>query len=76
MENSAVSFSIIIDNTPKIKTFLNLLKQDFKIRYNTKLKLVTIRHYNNSILKDLLQNKEIIVEQKTRSTARYAIKDI
>jgi len=76
MENSAVSFSIIIDNTNKIKEFLNQLKTDFKIKYNTNLKLVTIRHYNQNVLNELLENKEIIVEQKTRNTARYAIKDI
>ena len=73
MENSAVSFSIIIDNTPRVDKLLDLLKPDFTIRYNTKLKLITVRHYNEQIIEELLRDKTVLVEQKTRKTARYAI---
>ena len=75
MENSAVSFSIIIDNSERVKKLLSLLENDFKVKYNTGLKLITLRHYNQNILEDLLSNKQILVEQKTRNTARFAIKN-
>jgi aspartate kinase len=75
MENSAVSFSIVIDNTIKADKLIYLLENDFKVRYNTDLQLITIRYYNKNIIKELLQNKKVLVEQKTRSTARYTVKN-
>jgi len=75
MENSAVSFSIVIDNTRKSDTLLLLLQSNFAIRYNTDLKLITIRHYNKEYLNELLKDKEILLEQKSRNTVRFAIKN-
>ena len=75
MENSAVSFSIVIDNTEKADNLLRSLQDDFAIRYNIDLKLITIRHYNKQILEELLIDKTILLEQKSRNTARFAITD-
>ena len=75
MENSAVSFSIVIDNTRKAETLLSSLQSDFVIRYNTDLKLITIRHYNKEYLNELLKDKEILLEQKSRNTVRFAVKN-
>ena len=75
MENSAVSLSIVIDNTKKAEKLLSSLKNDFLIRYNTDLQLITVRHYNEQIISDLVENKKILLEQKSRNTVRFAVKN-
>jgi len=75
MENSAVSFSIVTDNSNKIDLFINKLKKYYSIKYNTNLELLTIRHYTKDKIAELLNNKEVLVEQKTRYTARYVVKN-
>jgi len=75
MENSAVSFSIVIDNTKKAEKLLSSLKNDFIIRYNTDLQLITVRHYNEKIISELVENKKILLEQKSRNTVRFAVKN-
>jgi len=75
MENSAISFSVVIDNTEKAEKLLLALENDFIIRYNTNLRLITIRHYNKQIISELLENKKILLEQKSRNTVRFAVKN-
>jgi len=75
MENSAVSFSVVIDNTEKAEKLLLALENDFITRYNTDLQLITIRHYNKQIISELLKNKKILLEQKSRNTVRFAVKN-
>ncbi len=75
MENSAVSFSIVTDNSNKINLLIKKLKPYYLIKYNTNLELLTIRHYNKNKISELLKNKDVIVEQKTRYTARYVVKN-
>ena len=75
MENSAVSFSIVTDNSNKIELFIDKLKPYYLIKYNTNLELLTIRHYNKNKIAELLEKKEVLVEQKTRFTARYVVKN-
>jgi aspartate kinase len=75
MENSAVSYSIVTDNSKKIDLFIQKLEPYYLIRYNTNLELITIRHYNKNKIAELLDNKIVLVEQKTRFTARYVVKN-
>jgi aspartate kinase len=75
MQNSALSFSIACDQE---KVNLETLKEAlsaYEVRYNDNLELLTIRHYTAETISNLLGNKEIIVEQKTRQTARYLLKN-
>lgn len=75
MENSAVSFSIVTDNSYKIDKFISKLNNNYSIKYNTNLELLTIRHYTSNKVAELLNSKVILVEQKTRYTARYVVKN-
>lgn len=76
MQNSAISFSVCIDNDPfKVPPLIDELKQRFKVLYNDQLELVTIRHYNQEVINEITQNKEIFIEQKSRNTAQFVIKD-
>jgi aspartate kinase len=44
--------------------------------FNENLELVTIRHYDQKTIERVTNNKTIIVEQKSRNTARMVMKDI
>ena len=51
------------------------LKKNYKVLYNDNLELVTIRHYDDKTIDRVLVNKEILVEQKSRQTARFVMKN-
>ncbi len=68
MQNSAISFSICVDyDEEKIGELRERLKGHFKIRFNTGLELVTVKHYTNTQL-ELYRNQTILLEQITRTT--------
>jgi aspartate kinase len=76
MQNSAISFSVCIDNDRfKIPALLNDLKKKFKVLYNDGLRLVTVRHYFPSTIEKLTEGKTILVEQLSRHTAQLVIRD-
>ena len=54
MQNSAISFSICIDHPgPKLEELVGELQDDFRILYNEKLRLITIRNYNSKLIKEV-----------------------
>ncbi|MBP6456778.1 MAG: aspartate kinase [Chitinophagaceae bacterium] len=74
-QNAAISFVCCVDDvSEKIEKVLASLEQDYKIRTNFGVEILTIRHYNTSILSNLLENRLILLEQKTRTTAKYILK--
>lgn len=75
MQNSAISFSVCVDfDKQKTMLLIDELSKDYKILYNDNLELVTIRHYDDKTIKRVTENKKIIVEQKSRNTARFVMK--
>lgn len=75
MQNSAISFSICIDNSEDVKTLiLDRFNTDYKIRYNSDLDLLTIRHYNETVVRKLTDSRVVLVQQKSRQTARFIMK--
>jgi len=75
MQNSAVSFTICIDNKPN--RFTNLLKdlhKDFMVKYNMDAKLITIRHYTPEAMEKVIGNQSVLLEQKSRSTLQVVLK--
>lgn len=69
MQNSAISFSICVDNDQfKIPTLISDLQEFFKVVYNKSLSLYTIKNYKDSSVKHLVNQKNIILQQKTRHT--------
>ncbi len=75
MQNSAISFSVIIDDPQyKKKLLLSELSAYFKVRYNEGLKLITIRHYTPEIIRLVTGDSEILLEQKSRFTYQAVIR--
>ena len=75
MQNSALSFSILTDQKKlKKDELLSLFQEDYEVKYNENLSLVTIRHYDEQTIEQVTVGKEIILQQRTRHTARFVLK--
>ncbi len=74
MQNSAISFSVCVDHSPRLDEMITELQKDFRVKYNDDLRLVTIRHYNKETIKKLTEDKEILLEQRSRITVQMVIK--
>jgi aspartate kinase len=71
MQNSALSFSVSVDmNEDKIPILIKRLQENYKVKYNENCELITIRHYDQKTIDMVSTGKEILVEQKSRFTAR------
>lgn len=72
MENSAISFSVCFDNNrPDFSGMITQLQQHFLVKYNQGLELFTIRNYDDASILRVTHNRKIILEQRSRSTARF-----
>lgn len=75
MQNSAISFSICMDNKGQdMLDFISDLQVDFIIKYNEEMELWTIRHYNQEIIDNLIGKRKIYLEQKNRTTVQLLVK--
>ena len=75
MQNSALSFSILFDRSKSDPArLLEKFKDQYHIKYNEALELVTIRHYDAATIARVSTNKTILVEQRTRHTIRMVMK--
>lgn len=77
MQNSALSFSVCFDED-KIKTpvLLKNLEKIYNLKYNKGVELITVRHYEKVNLSELLEGKEILMEQKNRTTFQWVVKKL
>lgn len=75
MQNSAISFSVCVDSKGEE---LEKLKSDLSFNYNVKcndeVELLTVMHYNDDALKQVLTNKSVLLEQRTRATVQLVLK--
>lgn len=76
MQNSAITFSFCIDlNEAIFDSFINELQEEYEVLYNKNVRMLTIRHYNEEIISKLISNKNVLVEQRSRLTARFVVTD-
>jgi aspartate kinase len=75
MQNSALSFSVCVDNNARrLPGLFSALEKNFRVRYNTGLELITIRHYDQATIdKVLKRGKEILLEMRSRVTAQFVV---
>ena len=74
MENSALNFSVCIPSDSDKLTALVEQLSDFHVRYNDKVSILTIRHPKPMVMQQLLQYKEVLLEQRNRTTVRFVIR--
>lgn len=74
MQNSALSFSICVDNNPqRIKILIERLKSMFRVRYNENLQLITIRYYTQAVIDSIVASRPILLEQRSRTTEQIIV---
>ncbi|MBK9760326.1 MAG: aspartate kinase [Flavobacteriales bacterium] len=74
MQNSAVAFTVCVDNDNRVKPLVMELRREYEVRWNEGLELVTVRHYDDATLAKLTAGKEILIEQRSRNTARFVVR--
>ena len=72
-QNSAISFSLCVDNSKNIDKLIEALKEDYEVRYNENLELITIRHYDTDSINQMVEDRSVLLEQKSRDTAQYVL---
>ena len=71
IQNSAISFSVCIDNKfNNLEKLINHLKATFRISYNTGVSLYTIRHFDEKAVRELEKEKKVLLKQTTRETVQ------
>ncbi|MBO7101962.1 MAG: aspartate kinase [Bacteroidales bacterium] len=74
MQNSALSFSICVDNNPqRIGVLIERLKSMFRVRYNENLQLITIRYYTQQVIDRIVAGRPILLEQRSRTTEQIIV---
>ena len=75
MQNSALNFSVLVDGEKvHMETLIKHLTPAFTCKYNEGVELVTIRHYNQATVVQMTANREVLLEQRSRQTARFVIR--
>ncbi len=74
MQNSALSFSICVDNNPQlVPTLIEKLNNMFRVRYNENLQLITIRYYTQKVIDHIVDGRTILLEQRSRTTEQLIV---
>lgn len=77
MHNSAVNFSVSIDDTgSNIDALLDDLQTRYDVQYQSGLELITIRYYNQQTIDRVLVEKEIIMELKDSYTCQLLVRKL
>ncbi len=75
IQNSAISFSVCIDNLyNNLEKLLQHLKAKFKVTSHENVSLYTIRHYNQAAIKELEKDKTVLLKQLTQETVQIVTK--
>jgi aspartate kinase len=74
IQNSAISFSVCIDNKfDTLEPLLKRLRENFKVTWNENVTLYTVRHAQPKEIKALLRDKEVLLKQESRGTVQLVV---
>jgi aspartate kinase len=77
VEASAVSIDVCIDDDrKKVESVIDDLKTEFTVVYNENVEMLSIRHYTSEAIDRIAHDREILLEQRTRSTVRFVVREI
>lgn len=75
VEASAVSIDVCVDDErPKVDSLLKDLKEEYSTVYNENVELLSVRHSTPEAMERITAGREILIEQRTRSTARFVVR--
>lgn len=74
IQNSAISFSVCIDNKyNNLEELVAQLSANFKVEVHTQVDLYTIRHFDEAAIKQLEQDKHILLKQVAQQTVQLVV---
>ena len=74
IQNSAISFSVCLDDKyHNFDALLKALKNKFTIHFYNAVSLYTIRHFNESAVKEIEKNNKVLLKQVTRETVQIVV---
>jgi len=77
MQNTAISFTICIPNiTERTDKYIADMSDEFKVKKEEGLELITIRHYNEDTINNLKKGKIVLFEERIRNTMQMVVKEI
>ncbi|MCA0235582.1 MAG: aspartate kinase [Bacteroidetes bacterium] len=77
MQNTAISFTICVGNVPdRIEKFIKAISDEFKVKTQEGLELITIRHYNQETIDSLKKGKMVLFEERIRNTMHMVVKNM
>lgn len=75
LQHSALNLSVSIDIPENgVLDIIEQLAEQFEVRYNDGLELITIRHYTYDAIQQEIAQRTVYVEQRTRRIARFLVK--
>jgi len=75
IQNSAISFSVCLDNKFNgLKPMLDQLQKRFKVVCHEDVSLYTIRHFDDNAVKSLQNARSVLVEQRGKETVQLVVK--
>lgn len=77
MQNTAISFTICVPNiTDRVAKFVKDVSDEFKIKTQEDLELITIRHFTPETIDNLKKGKMVLFEERIRNTMQMVVKNI
>jgi aspartate kinase len=75
IQNSAISFSVCVDNKfGRLNELLDLLKGRFKVVHQEGVSLYTVRHFTNEAVESLVNGHDVLLEQRGKETLQLVVK--
>lgn len=76
MQNSAISFSICVNNDEqKLAALKHALEGHYNVTISADTGLATVRNYNNEAMEKALDGKKLLLEQKTEHVLQMVIEN-
>lgn len=77
MQNTAISFTICVPNIPdRLEKFIKDVSDQFRVKKEDGLELITIRHYNEETIANLKKGKMVLFEERIRNTMQMVVRNV
>lgn len=78
MRNSAISFTLCVNDVEekKLGDFVRALGEGFTVEVQKELELITVRHFQETLVEDLTKNKVVLFEETLKDTVQMVVKEV
>ncbi|MFZ1497114.1 MAG: aspartate kinase [Saprospiraceae bacterium] len=77
MQNTALSFGACVTNVPdRIANVMAALEKDYTVIKEDNLELITVRHFQESVLDELKKNKIVLLEERIGKTVQMVVRNV